>query len=188
MSDHNPIRADCEVIVLDASAIINTRSIPLLERKAKWLMPNRVYDEVLDSFSRFRADALIAGNQLRLAAPAKETVIMIMREAQRIGARGRLSQADVDVIALAYDERSRGNQVVVVSDDYQVQNLASVLEISFQGASLETITEFIAYKYICPICRLRSNVPGLCENCGTPLRRAIARKRRLLSGTEEKER
>ena len=167
------------VTVLDSSSIINLRGFPTLSEKSKLVMPYSAYSELHDDFSKLRADALIADRRLYLVSPSDSFVKDIQEKAKNIGTVSQLSQVDIEVVALAYEEESRGKECLIVTDDYAVQNLASAAGLAFQGARIETISDFRSFHFACPVCNYQRKTPGECKNCGTTLKRKKGQIRRL---------
>lgn len=166
-------------MVLDSSGIINLRGFPPLSESTKFVMPHSAYSELHDDFSKLRADALIADRRLYLVSPSDSFVKVIQKKAKDTGTVNQLSQVDIEVVALAYEEESRGKVCLIITDDYAVQNLASITGLAFQGARIETISDFRSFYFVCPVCKYQRKTPGECKNCGTTLIRKKGQIRHL---------
>jgi UPF0271 protein len=105
---------------------------------------------------------------------------------QQTGDAGRLSDVDIELLAIALEFHDQGHSVVVVSDDYSIQNVANQLQIAY--ASLSTFGIRYQFQWInyCPGCyrKYPANVTiTRCDFCGTglkkkPLKKGDARKKR----------
>ncbi len=100
----------------------------------------RVIDEVRDYENR---EALHLGLELRrimVLEPGEEYRRRTLREARRLGLRNKLSMTDIDVAALALTLMSNG-EVLVITDDYALQELLLRLGVSFKPLRTRGIRE-----------------------------------------------
>lgn len=89
------------------------------------------------------------------------------------GESGRLSAADVDVLAVAL---ALGGEVA--TDDYTVQNLARRLGIAFRGVQLAGITSEYRFVPRCTGCgRFLEKEEPDCPVCGSPIKMVKDRRR-----------
>jgi len=91
-----------------------------------------VIEEVRDRESKERLGLLEATGALNVVEPPRHLVERVEREARRAGLAGRLSRADLEVLALAL-YLGREGRVVVASDDTAVRRLARRLGIEVTG-------------------------------------------------------
>ena len=109
--------------------------------------------------------------------PSPRAQSMIEDVSSRAGEKGYLSRADREVLALALDLRMEGQEPVVVSDDYAVQNLADHLGISHSSLANFGIVHRFRWVMYCPACHRRYDPPEKkCRVCGTDLRRKVFSK------------
>jgi UPF0271 protein len=165
------------VYVLDTTALI-----------ARWLLyaPTRgfttslVAAEARDQASREGLETALQLGRLEIRDPSPRFLAEARRQAARLGLHSSLSEADLSVAALALELRSQGNEVVVVTDDYALQNLVASLGMRFQPLRTKGIRETRDYVVRCPACGYVSTRPGerVCPVCGTPLRRYRRRRSR----------
>ena len=86
-----------------------------------------------------------------------------------------MSETDLALVSLAL-ERS----ALLITDDYRMQNVATILDIEWQGVSEVGIGQVWAWTLICSGCRSEFEAPnststkqknyGECTNCGTALK------------------
>ncbi len=108
---------------------------------------------------------------------SRETVDDVSTQA---GEKGVLSEADRDVVALAFDLRQSGLDPVIVSDDYAVQNLAEHLQLKYGSLANFGIVHKFQWIMYCPACHRRYKQPArTCRICGTELRRKVLSKTRI---------
>lgn len=165
------------IYVLDTTALI-----------ARWLLytPVKAYTtplvvaEAKDPDSREGVETATALGRLQVAEAPVEAAQAVRREAVRQGLQVSLSEADLSVAALAWHMKRLGHEVIVVTDDYALQNLLAALGIRFQPLRTRGIREKRSYIVRCPACGYVSRDPDekMCPRCGTPLRRYLRRRRR----------
>jgi UPF0271 protein len=150
-------------LVLDTSALLAGRPLGPGEDT---LIPAAVSDELRPGGrDRRHLDMLLAaGARLVEAGPAERA--RVLAEAEKGGESGRLSVADVDVLAVTL-----GVEGELVTDDYTVQNLARRMGIPFRPIQTRGITE--AYRFVprCTGCgRFYEKMLPDCPVCGSALK------------------
>lgn len=114
---------------------------------------------------------------VKIIAPSQPHVSVIMQAAVKIGSIHKLSSTDLDVAALAVQLRGSYSEVVVVTDDYELENLLLYLGVSFKPLRTPGIRELRVFAALCPVCGYVPGKPGeeTCPFCGISIsrRRAI---------------
>ena len=134
-----------------------------------------VVEEVKDPESRLFLEGLIGAGKVRVLSPSKESVEAVREAAKRTGELGELSEADLEVLALAYEVNG-----VLLTDDYNLQNIARTLGIEFKTLK-RGIKRVIRWNYACIGCGKKfEEMPpeGICPDCGSPVRLIPRRKRK----------
>jgi UPF0271 protein len=107
---------------------------------------------------------------LRVVPPARELSAHVRDAAKGTGDAGRLSDTDVELLALALEMSG-----ILVTDDYSIQNMAEVLGIEYVKGVEKGISEVYQWEYRCSGCGRRfSDSKVDCPICGSEL--TIARK------------
>lgn len=104
-------------------------------------------------------------------APAEDAVAEVEATVDELGEE--LSEADVAVVALALER-----EAVVVSDDYGVQNVASYLDVAFEGFLKDEIEDELAWTYRCTVCGEETESKGDCPHCGGDVTRVVSESSR----------
>ncbi len=158
-----------QAFVLDTTAII--ARWPLYAPRGELYTTSLVVGEVRDQYSREGLELALALGRLQVRDPKPATLGRVEREAARVGLHVTLSRTDISVVALALELAREGRRVVVVSDDYAVENLAGLLGLEFQPVRTRGISRVEVYEAVCPACGYRSRRPGerVCPVCGTRL-------------------
>ena len=96
----------------------------------------------------------------------------IKNAARKTGDLEKLSETDIDVLALA---KELG--VTLVSDDYNIQNVAEKIGIKYISVFNKRISKFFVWRKYCPACKkyLGSEL-NECPTCGTALKRVPSKK------------
>jgi UPF0271 protein len=104
--------------VLDATAL---RSGVSTQDKSQWFTTPGVINEI--QRGKVSRDLELAIEiSITVMAPGEEAHNKIMETARKTGDDGRLSATDIELLALAWELKA-----TIVSDDYSVQNVASIL-------------------------------------------------------------
>ena len=118
---------------------------------------------------------------LRIQEPSSQSRKRIEGAAGETGDRGQLSSADMSIVALALDLKDSGEEPVIVSDDYSVQNLAEHLGLKYEALASFGIVHKFRWMMYCPACGRRFSEPGKkCPVCGTDLKRRVVSKTRVV--------
>ena len=84
----------------------------------------------------------------------------------------RLSQPDKKLIALAYMLFKEEKDVLVISDDYTIQNTLKIMGINYSGVLTDGIKEIYNWKKVCEGCKKEydQDYPfDDCEICGSKI-------------------
>ena len=92
------------------------------------------------------------------------------------GDSSRISEADASLLALALQL-----EATLVTDDYSMQNVASILGIDIQNIEKEGIKGIWKWQWTCRKCKKKLDGPGECEICGGD---AYKRSRKLISRSD----
>jgi len=158
------------LVVLDTSALLAKYHLQLDPLKARVLTTQRVVDEVKDAESREALELGLSIGRIEVVKPSEKFVEIARKKAWEIGERTSLSETDVEVAALALELKNHGH-VVVVTDDYSLQNLLLHLSIPFKPLRTMGIKTARRYLTVCNACGYVSPDPyeDVCPICGSPL-------------------
>lgn len=115
------------VIILDTPAFITGKAAQI--QGAAVVSTPRVLEEVRDSGSRWILELLEASGRLTVLEPKPAYLERAERAAWKAGVLGRLSKADLEVLAVAIMSLDYGCRVSVATDDYALQRAARALGI-----------------------------------------------------------
>ena len=133
---------------------------------------------VLEEVKHHNVGSSLIHTRVQVTEPSAESVSRVKATASKTGDASALSETDVSLLALSLDLKANGN-VLLVSDDFAVRNVAEILaiplsETSLKGGEWKNIT----WKLFCKGCGKQYTNPKLteCPVCGTKLvRKAVER-------------
>lgn len=161
------------VFVHDAAGLFAGAPLSIL---GKHYTTPRVIGEVRDKHSKLLLEYAMYSGKLEVAEPKEEYIKMAENKAREIGEIIALSDADLSVIALAIELRDKGYKVVVVTDDYAVQNTVLHLNLEFMSIKTTGIKEMMKYQAYCPVCHWKGLTSlKSCPRCGTALKRKLVK-------------
>lgn len=148
--------------VLDATVI---RSGMQISGQDEWYTTQSVMNELRKG--RPAKDAgLLSDIYLKVLIPAKENMVRVKAQAKQTGDIDRLSDTDLDVLALALELGA-----IIVSDDYSVQNVARSMSINFISGVQPGIKEVYTWTLRCKGCgRFYEKKIDNCPVCGSALK------------------
>ena len=167
-----------KAFIIDASAIFNgILSHKLHGRK---FIPQCVTIEIENMY---RGEALLEEIAVKrdviVTIPENSSIAFIKDHATKTGDMAELSECDIMVLALAYELQINSNSVEIISDDYDIQNLADHLKIPYKGIYWRGITHVHDYSWVCIGCGYKSKKQlDICFECGSPMKKVIHRKKK----------
>jgi len=162
-------------IILDTTGLL-AKYYRLLPRHVfKTYTTRSAVEEVIDEENRSALEDAIESGLIEVLEPSQELYRRALEEARRVGEVSKLSRTDLEVASLALMLRDRG-RVIVITDDYSLQNLLLHLGVSFKPLRTTGIRDMRHYIEYCPTCGYVPAQPGekTCPLCGSPLARRRA--------------
>lgn len=135
-------------------------------------MPSLVFAELKEHTVRLRAENALAQGRLVIEDPLPGEIAAVHACADLQGV-GRLSEADVALVALAFQWQEEKRLFTVMTDDYSIQNLLKAKGIGFQGIAVKPIERVKAFSLVCTGCGkpYKTGFKGSsCVDCGAPLK------------------
>ena len=151
---------------LDAGAFYT--GLIFLSSTYRYYTTQAVFDEVKHiKRSHGAIEALIESNTLQILNSGRNSIEKVVAAARRTGDYAKLSDADISIIALALQL-----EIVLVTNDYAVANVATTLKIPVKSVGSKCITHTRRWITYCSACG-RAFGPNAkeCRLCGNRLRR-----------------
>ena len=154
-----------KLYVIDTSGFISQVDF----RDGRTVTVPSVVDEIMDSTSRLRFD-LLKDAGLRVELPDGTCREKVRSAAISTGDASVLSVTDLDILAKAL-ELKNGFGVILVTDDYAIQNVAANLGIEYKTAAKSGIRKKVVWELKCTGCgnAIKSGIE--CPICGSVVRR-----------------
>ena len=111
---------------------------------------------------------------LTIQTPSKKTIDKIKTMASKTGDLSRLSDTDFEILAVAYEIKKQKENVVILTDDYSIQNLAAYLDIKFENIKQNGITKKFKWITQCRGCgkKFKENI-NKCPICGSTTKNIV---------------
>ncbi|HEX2473046.1 MAG TPA: hypothetical protein VHJ59_09870 [Nitrososphaera sp.] len=151
---------------LDAGAFYS--GVVFLSSALRYCTTHAVLDEVKHiKKSHGAIEALIESNTLQIVNSDRKSIQKVVAAARETGDYVKLSEADISIIALALQL-----EIVLVTDDFAVANVATTLKIPVKSVASKGITHTRRWIAYCSACG-RAFGPDAkeCRLCGNRLRR-----------------
>jgi UPF0271 protein len=141
-----------------------------------------VHDEIKNtSMARVRFNAAIENGKVKIKMPKEEYLNKIKTSSNKIGDAHLLSETDMQLLALALELKSNGEQPEIVTDDYSIQNVAKQNNIEFYALATFGIQRLLEWMRYCPACYKEYSINSsfsVCQVCGTKLKRKPKRSKK----------
>lgn len=169
------------VIVLDTSAFIAGFD-PLAIAERQYTVPEVRSELIAGSMPWMRFNAAVENGKLIVRKPEDAFFQKILEASKRVGDMLYLSEADMQVLALALELKGRCLNSLIVTDDYSIQNVANKIDVKFRSLLTFGIKFRFRWTLYCPAC-YRKYLPDykfkICEVCGTAIKRKPKKKTSL---------
>ncbi len=175
---------DDRILVLDASAFIAGFD-PLSVAQEQYSVPKVREELASNSLPWIRFTTAVESGRLNIEAPSSRALKKVKEASKRVGDVLFLSDADLQVLALALELKEEGYKSQIVTDDYSIQNVADQLGIEFASLMTFGIRFRLEWVLYCPAChRKYPSDYGFksCEVCGTELKRKPLKKKAVRKG------
>ncbi len=148
-----------ETYIIDSGAIFLRKAL-----YENMITIPEVIDEIKDEDSKFYLSLL----NLRVEDVDDKYVKKVIEGAKKTGDVHRLSNTDIKLIAKAIEvcEKVGKDKVILLTDDYSIQNLAMYFGIKFENVVQKTISKVFKWVKVCKGCG-RKIEDDVCPVCGS---------------------
>jgi UPF0271 protein len=166
------------VIVLDTSAFL--AGFDPFSLGTEQVTTPKVEEEILrNSMIKTRFETALESGKVKVKTPAKKASKVAKTYASKVGDSFKLSEADMQLLALALELKSEGYTIQIATDDYSIQNVATKMGIGFLALVTFGIKRPLEWIRYCPACHRQypaDRKSKECQVCGTELKRKPRRK------------
>jgi UPF0271 protein len=163
--------------VIDTSAILSGKPINL--SGSEIVTTPSVSNELSPGGQDYQNFQYLKEKGLDIIKPNKKAINQIKESSAKTGDRSRLSDTDIEILALALElKRKNKYEIIILTDDYSIQNVADSLNIRFEAINQAGITKRFKWDYRCRGCgKIFKDSIKICPICGTETRRVISNKK-----------
>lgn len=167
------------VYIIDTSAILSGK--PLHFEEHMMITTDKISKELTPGGRDYFTFQLLLEKGLKIMKPSEQSIKLIEKNIKKSGEEKRLSEADKELIALAYEIKKQGEfNPFIVTDDYSIQNIADQLQINIQSISQKGITKRFKWERRCRGCgiHIKEDVDA-CPICGSSIKNIVTRKKTI---------
>jgi UPF0271 protein len=157
-------------LVLDTSAII--QGFNPTKNVQAYTVPE-VIEEIKEELTKLKIQSFINSGNLIVKSPEKAFRQKIEVVSLEIGEKHVLSKADKSVLALTLQLQENSFDPTLISDDYSIQNLSTILGLKNRGLITKGIRKAFKWRIYCPGCKKQYKEmlkDRICIICGTSLK------------------
>jgi len=132
-----------------------------------------------ESLSWTRFNAAVENKKLHIKEPSADFVNKVKEASKMVGDISFLSEADLQVLALALEIKNERQTPLIVTDDYSIQNVANQIGVGFAPLMTFGIRFRLHWIRYCPACYRKYPADykfKKCKICGTKLKRKPLKK------------
>jgi UPF0271 protein len=165
-----------QIYIIDTSAILSGKPINLTGENL--VTTPSISEELQPGGKDYVKFQLLIEKGLKVILPSTESINLTKISAKETGDLERLSNADIEILALALDiNKNNVKEAIILTDDYSIQNVANNLNIKFLSISQRGITKKFKWVYSCPGCGKQFKTSlKICPICGTETKISIGHK------------
>jgi endoribonuclease Nob1 len=161
------------IFVLDTSAFL--AGFDPFSLGAEQVTVPKVEEEILrNTMIKMRFETAVESGKVKVKAPMQQFTDVAKASASKVGDSFKLSEADFQLLALAFELKAEGYTPQIVTDDYSIQNVATQMGIDFLALATFGIKRLLEWVRYCPACHRQYPVnckTSECQVCGTELKR-----------------
>ena len=165
--------------ILDTSSILSGKQISI--KDGKLITTTSVLNELKPGGKDYRKLSYLLENELSVFEPKKSSIEKIVEISKVTGDENRLSKTDIDIVALAIDLKKNSDyNVIILTDDYSIQNISNYLKINFCNISQKPITKRFKWIFKCRGCgkKFSKNIK-VCPICGSSIKNIVSKSKKI---------
>lgn len=165
-----------QVYILDTSALLSVQQVLTFFSDSNQDLTNLFFTtpiiiaEMKDQISRLRIESMISAQALFVKDVEEQSISFIDEKCKTIGNYKKLSVQDRSVLSLAWQilQESEFNSVIILTDDFEIQNTAKILHLKFKSVKTKGIKYSATFKKICVACGEKLDEDDtFCPECGS---------------------
>lgn len=165
--------------VVDAGVLFSPWKMDI--KDSQLVTTSNIIDEIRNKPSKSRTETMMILERMLTIDPVSEYIARARETAIRSGDISVISDNDIELVGLALMLDEEEKMVVLVSTDFAVLNITSLMGLKILDPSKKFDQE-IVWGMRCPACHYQEKTlrrETECPVCGTQMRRTPLKKRRL---------
>ena len=162
-----------KIFILDTSAFLSGK--PLNFNDVQLITTINIEKEIKPGGRDYQNYIYLKEKCLIFKTPSKDSLKKIKETLEKTGDIDRLSLFDIEILAIALDENNQKNvEVVLLTDDYSIQNVAIYNNIKFKSLNQDGITKKFKWISRCRGCgkKFKDNI-SICPICGSDTKKIV---------------
>lgn len=162
-----------KILIIDTSAILSGKQINF--KNEQLITTTNIELELTPGGRDYRNYIYLKEKCLIFKEPSKNSIKKIKDILKKTGDINRLSHIDIEILAIALDENKQKDvDVLILTDDYSIQNVAAILKIKFRNINQNGITKKFKWINQCRGCgkKFKDNI-SLCPICGSDTKKIV---------------
>lgn len=170
-----------KVVVVDTSAFIAGFD-PFSISQEQYSVLEVKNELIPDSLPWIRFDSAVESGKLKVMKNNLESLRKAEECSKSVGDMLRLSEVDLQVLALAIQLKDAFREPLIITDDYSIQNVADKMGLKFKSLINFGIRYQLHWIIYCPACYRKypqNYRHKVCEICGSKLKRKSMKKTKI---------
>lgn len=162
-----------KILIIDTSAILSGKQFNF--KNEQLITTTNMELEIKPGGRDYRNYIYLKEKCLIFKEPSKNSLKKIKDILKKTGEIDRLSLVDIEILAIALDEnKQKGVDVLILTDDYSIQNVAAILKIKFRNINQNGISKKFKWINRCRGCgkKFKDNI-NLCPICGSDTKKIV---------------
>ncbi len=168
-----------KIFILDTSAILSGKQLNF--EGAELITTTKIEEEIKPGGRDYKNFLYLKEKCLIFKIPSNDSLGKIMEISKKTGDIDRLSLFDIEILAIAFDEnKEKDVEVVILTDDYSIQNIATIIKIKYISINQKGITKKFKWNNRCRGCgkKFKSNI-RICPICGSHTKKIVIKKEEI---------
>ncbi len=166
------------IYIVDTSSIFSGKN--LIFKKSNIITTPGVSKEITPGGKDYQKFLMLKEIGLKIIKPKKEFIDRTKEQAKKTGDLGRLSDTDIELIALALEYKNKNFNAIILTDDYSIENVADSLNLGYENISQSKISKRFNWIYKCTGCckKFKENI-NICPICGSKTKKVVVKEKDL---------
>jgi len=165
-----------KIYIIDTSVILSGKPIDI--KDGKMITTQSVSNELKPGGKDYKIFQYLLEKGLNIMLPSDDSIKKVKKISIKTGDYSRLSKTDIEVLALALDNKK--NEVIILTDDYSIQNVADDLKIKYISLLQKGIKKKFIWISRCTGCgkKFKDDI-NICPICGSATNKIVTKSKEI---------